>query len=157
MLRYNDEVKIKASIVNGQESGQMVMNTYKAFCCETIALRQFCLYWFRLWIKMNIFENKLWPVFKNKRTFTHTHTHTHSLYTYIEREKLKNKIIQTEEFNVKECQRSNVSVLLNHLQERNGWYRMMLGGGAPGVIVIVVGNGHGDTSLNPGRDWLHFT
>ena len=30
-------------------------------------------------------------------------------------------------------------------------------GGACGVIVIVVGNGHGDTSSNPGRDWLHFT
>ena len=26
-----------------------------------------------------------------------------------------------------------------------------------GVIVIAVGNGHGDTSSNPGRDWLHFT
>ena len=24
--------------------------------------------------------------------------------------------------------------------------------GARGVIVIVVGNGHGDSSLNPGRD-----
>ena len=30
-------------------------------------------------------------------------------------------------------------------------------GGAPGVMVIVVGNGHSDTSSNPGRDWLHFT
>ena len=30
-------------------------------------------------------------------------------------------------------------------------------GGARGVIVIVAGNGHGDTSSNPGRDWLHFT
>ena len=29
-------------------------------------------------------------------------------------------------------------------------------GGACGVVVIVVGNGHGDTSSNPGRDWLHF-
>ena len=29
--------------------------------------------------------------------------------------------------------------------------------GARGVIVIVVGNGHGDTRSNPGRDWLHFT
>ena len=29
--------------------------------------------------------------------------------------------------------------------------------GARGVIVIVVGNGHGDSSSNPGRDWLHFT
>ena len=25
-------------------------------------------------------------------------------------------------------------------------------GGAQGVMVIVVGNGHGDMSLNPGRD-----
>ena len=24
---------------------------------------------------------------------------------------------------------------------------------ARGVMVIVVGNGHGDTSSNPGRDW----
>ena len=29
-------------------------------------------------------------------------------------------------------------------------------GGARGVMVIVVGNGHGDTNSNPGRDWLHF-
>ena len=28
--------------------------------------------------------------------------------------------------------------------------------GARGVMVIVVGNWHGDTSSNPGRDWLHF-
>ena len=25
-----------------------------------------------------------------------------------------------------------------------------------GVMVIVVGNGHRDTSSNPGQDWLHF-
>ena len=30
-------------------------------------------------------------------------------------------------------------------------------GGACGVMVIVVGNGHGNTSSNPGRDQLHFT
>ena len=30
-------------------------------------------------------------------------------------------------------------------------------GGARGVMVIVVGNGHGDTSSKPGREWLHFT
>ena len=30
-------------------------------------------------------------------------------------------------------------------------------GGARGVMIIVVGNEHGDTSSNPGRDWLHFT
>ena len=28
---------------------------------------------------------------------------------------------------------------------------------ARGIMVIVVGNEHGDTSSNPGRDWLHFT
>ena len=26
-------------------------------------------------------------------------------------------------------------------------------GSARGVMVIVVGNGHGETSSNPGRDW----
>ena len=26
-------------------------------------------------------------------------------------------------------------------------------GGARGVMVIIVGNGHGDASSNPGRDW----
>ena len=29
-------------------------------------------------------------------------------------------------------------------------------GGVRGVMVIVFGNGHGDSS-NPQRDWLHFT
>ena len=32
-----------------------------------------------------------------------------------------------------------------------------MSGGARGVMVIVVGNGHGNTSSNPGQDWLHFT
>ena len=36
------------------------------------------------------------------------------------------------------------------------WYNLR-NGGACGVMVIVVGNEHGDTSSNPGRDWLHFT
>ena len=30
-------------------------------------------------------------------------------------------------------------------------------GGACGVMVIVIGNGHSDTSSNPGRDQLYFT
>ena len=30
-------------------------------------------------------------------------------------------------------------------------------GGTHGVMIIVVGNGHDDTSSNPGRDQLHFT
>ena len=29
--------------------------------------------------------------------------------------------------------------------------------GAHGVMVIVVGNGHGETSSNPEQDGLHFT
>ena len=29
--------------------------------------------------------------------------------------------------------------------------------GACGVMVIVTGYGHGDTSSIPGQDWLHFT
>ena len=37
------------------------------------------------------------------------------------------------------------------------WYSWNIPLEACGVIVIVVGNGHGDTSSNPGRDWLHFT
>ena len=36
-------------------------------------------------------------------------------------------------------------------------YKNQILGGARGVIVTVVGNGHGDSSSNPGRDWLHFT
>ena len=28
---------------------------------------------------------------------------------------------------------------------------------ARGIMVIDVGNGHGDSSSNPGREWLHFT
>ena len=34
---------------------------------------------------------------------------------------------------------------------------VIITGGARGVMVIVVENEHGDTSSNPGRDWLHFT
>ena len=36
-------------------------------------------------------------------------------------------------------------------------YNRDLLGGARSVMVIVVGNGHGDASSNSGRDWLHFT
>ena len=52
-----------------------------------------------------------------------------------------------------------VSVLVDNLliiQLRN-MYVYKNEGGARGVMVIVVGNGHGDTSSNPGLDWLHFT
>ena len=36
-------------------------------------------------------------------------------------------------------------------------YNVTVQGGARGVMVIVVGNGHRDTSSNPGRDWLNFS
>ena len=32
------------------------------------------------------------------------------------------------------------------------WFVYCINGGAHGVVVIVVGNGHGDASSNPGRD-----
>ena len=44
-----------------------------------------------------------------------------------------------------------------HHSRDNGGARGVIYGGARGVIVIAVGNEHGDTSSNPGRDWLHFT
>ena len=40
------------------------------------------------------------------------------------------------------------------------WVKMPINNekiGARGIMVIVVGNGHDDTSSNPGRNWLHFT
>ena len=33
-------------------------------------------------------------------------------------------------------------------------YLLSVHGGARGVMVIVVGNGHDATSSNPGRDWI---
>ena len=36
-------------------------------------------------------------------------------------------------------------------------HKLHLPGGARSVIVIIVGNEHGDTSSNPGRNSLHFT
>ena len=46
------------------------------------------------------------------------------------------------------------------LQPQAGWFGWCTVNkikGARGVMVIAVGNVHGDTSSNPGRDWLHFT
>ena len=43
-----------------------------------------------------------------------------------------------------------------NLSQRVPEYNDYDNGGARGIVVIVVGNGHGDTSSNPGRDWLHF-
>ena len=54
---------------------------------------------------------------------------------------------------------------LVHCVEKGEWYPTVincehlyrLNIGAHGVTAIVIGNGHGDTSSNPRRDWLHFT
>ena len=42
-----------------------------------------------------------------------------------------------------------------HLKgEEKKWHKT---GGAHGVMIIIVENGHGDKSSNPGQDWLYFT
>ena len=40
---------------------------------------------------------------------------------------------------------------------RDSGCKLFVRGGARGVMVIVVENGHGDISSNTGRDWVHFT
>ena len=50
------------------------------------------------------------------------------------------------------CSSIRMSLALNNPQSLICHY-----GCARRVIVIVGGNGHGDPSSNPGRDWLHFT
>ena len=42
------------------------------------------------------------------------------------------------------------------IENRKSTYYKIHIGAACGVMVIVVGNAYGDTSSNPGRDWLHF-
>ena len=49
-------------------------------------------------------------------------------------------------------------IMLKALHPRDDVDRQyVLRRGARGVMVIVVGNRHGNTSSNPQRDWLHFT
>ena len=45
----------------------------------------------------------------------------------------------------------------HRLFDQDGHQDSYLLRGARGVMVIVAGCGHGDTSSNPGPDWLHFT
>ena len=49
-----------------------------------------------------------------------------------------------------------ISAFKGKIYCQNHPYRR-IAGGARGVMVIVAGYGHGDTSSNPGPDWLHFT
>ena len=59
--------------------------------------------------------------------------------------------------------RQRLSLLFNeictciHTYKQNIVLNNIKNGGARGVMVIVIGNWHGDTSSKPGRDWLHFT
>ena len=53
--------------------------------------------------------------------------------------------------------RNEVERVYIGISARNEKQRLYNHGGARGVIVIVVGNGHGDMSSNPGRDRLNFT
>ena len=53
---------------------------------------------------------------------------------------------------------------VNHIKTEGNWHKrntikargVTVLGVARSVMVIVVGNGHGDTSSNPGLDWLHL-
>ena len=47
--------------------------------------------------------------------------------------------------------------LLHKALEWKPHHKVLFYGGASGVVVIAVGNEHGDTSSIPGRYWLHFT
>ena len=54
---------------------------------------------------------------------------------------------------------SNITSTENevNMHKEKIWIGMEINGGTRVVMVIIVGNGHGDTISNPGRDWLHFT
>ena len=54
------------------------------------------------------------------------------------------------------CIKPEVEIIFRKYQNRNRSTSLILTGGARGVMVIIVGNGHGDTSSNPGQGWLHF-
>ena len=51
---------------------------------------------------------------------------------------------------------AKLNLFTSYLPMLNSITHVLLGG-ARGVMVIVVGIAHGDTSSNPGRDWLYFT
>ena len=56
-------------------------------------------------------------------------------------------------YRLRVCCQGGVISLFNRISICVGLYEIHpCGGGARGVIVIVVGNGHGDMSSNPGRD-----
>ena len=51
----------------------------------------------------------------------------------------------------------NISATVNYLMPNSVYTYKIYLGGAHGVMVIIDGNGHDNTSSNPGSGWLHFT
>ena len=86
-------------------------------------------------------------------THTHTHTHTH-IYIYII---FISKGIDIILIKLPWLENS-ANTYMRHPEHCTAVSTLLgLISSARGVMVIVVGNGHGDMSSIPGRDWLHFT
>ena len=81
------------------------------------------------------------------------------IYIYIEREREgKKKIITIEKSNIYIYIYIYICIyifLSTSETEKN--FIIFIDIYTRGVMVIVIWNGHGDSSSNPGRDWLHFT
>ena len=72
-------------------------------------------------------------------------THAHTIHIYINGHLTLSGYSQT------------LNLVLNKIATTNQNNVYNKKGGAPGVMAIVIGNGHGDTSSNPRQDWLPFT
>ena len=94
----------------------------------------------------------------NTHTHTHIHTHTyiHEDFHQITASSFYSHIRFPLVFHMRQRKLSPfywIHTCLFSLLRCSHFYQWIL---AHGVMVIVVGNGHDDTSSNPGRDWLHF-
>ena len=101
-------------------------------------------------------------------THTHTHTHTHIyiyIYIYIYKEDNMKNQIDMSHYKVNFF-RMNFFFTKTKFTYDKGMSedreyvvksQFITKQRARGVMVIVVGIGHGDASSNPGWDWLHFT
>ena len=64
------------------------------------------------------------------------------------------------QWSTSDLKKKNSSRNINKLEVKKEWtifQSICRLGGARGVMVIVVGNEHGVSRSNPGRDWLRFT
>ena len=107
--------------------------------------------------KYNLCENSLntvdwFKTIKNISTKTFIQFDIIEFYPFITRELLLKSLNQAKEYtNITE---KEIEIILTCKKSILTDNRR---GGARGVMVIVVGNRHGDMSSNPGWDWLHFT